>query len=170
MNLQLQAIERAGWVDQERSPMTHQTLDLMRMADRGMGTLVAKATLLGLCDEREEDVERGVLEMTPNLVKAAWQSLKRGFKGRKGKAAFWAALGVLAMDGRIQGEFGRSPKDGDWMELAARVMGKSYQVREPSKLGATLVACPSAQPGATKEGQEPVASWSLRSDPRREPR
>ena len=67
VNWQLQAMERAGWVEAERPSMALQTLDLMRLADWVMQTLKEKATRLRLFAEQGEAAEQSVFEMTPTL-------------------------------------------------------------------------------------------------------
>ena len=46
----------------------------------------------------------------------------------------WGAIGVLIMQGRVEGDVGRSPQDGDWAEMAARAMGIELRIAGPSEV------------------------------------
>ena len=54
--------------------------------------------------------------------------MKSGFRGSGGKRAFWATIAILMQQERVAGDVGRSPQEGDWLELCARATGKMMKV------------------------------------------
>jgi len=89
-----------------------------------------------------------VLDVTKEAVDGAWQSVKGHFKGEGGRAQFWLCVGLLMMQGRIQGEVGWGPREGKWWETAA-ALGQ--------KLGSKLVT-QRPLPAAPILGQKKSAS------------
>ena len=100
-------------------------LNLRRLSDRLMRHLQEKTIRLEQFDRHDDDAEHCPLLLTAPLTEKVWQAMKTAeeFKGLGGKRAFWAAMGILMMEGQVEGDVGRSPRDGDWMQLATQVTG-----------------------------------------------
>ena len=82
-----------------------------------------KSTRLGSSPHSEP-----VVQLSPARVKAVWQSVKGGFKGKGGKRAFWAVIAILMTQGRVEGDIGRSPKEGDMLQLCEMATGKVMKI------------------------------------------
>ena len=76
------------------------------------------------CEDQDEDAEVCPLVISARKMTKAWQRTKSGFKGDGGKKAFWGAVMILMYQGRVEGDMGVSPEQGQWLELASRVTGK----------------------------------------------
>ena len=128
---QTQAAMRAGWTCFLKERMSKGAADLLRVADRVMGCLEAK--LRPGMSERTGGQEGSegmcALQVTAKEMAAVWQAQKSGFRGSGGEKAFWGAVEVLMLQGRVEGDVGRSPTEGDWVELAKRVTGIDPVIR-----------------------------------------
>ena len=104
-----QTLARSGWA-RNSQVNSEGGMNLMRVAERVLKILQEKRTQQGWSEVEGGGTENeGVLLISAALVREAWQSLKSGFRGEGGKKAMWGAIGILMIQGRVEGDVGRSP-------------------------------------------------------------
>ena len=94
--------------------LTQMSEKVRRMLELKSSQTEEGALAEGTGSRQEEGGGRPLL-ISPALIQAAWQSLKSGFRGKGGASAMWGAIGILMMQGRVEGDAGRSPMEGDWV-------------------------------------------------------
>ena len=130
------AMMMSGWMRDTQGLMSELVFRLHNVAERVLRVLRRKAagkatttTFMGGSDKPEP------LYLTAKVVAMAWQAVKSGMKGPGGKKIFWGAIGLLMMQGKVEGHVGKSPLEGSWTALASSVMGKMPAIKSLKERG-----------------------------------
>ena len=130
----MQAMMRSGWIERGKGGLRERDLNLMRAMERvyrNLQTMTTRSEPSGWSGGETGTGSEGELPplaVTAKVMRRLWMSQKSGFRGQGGKRAFWATIGIMAARGMIEGDVGRSPEEGDWLELAARLTGQQMKV------------------------------------------
>ena len=132
---------RAGWGDVRMAGISEQQLAELQQMLKVKEALMRQGTMPEEGEEKEDSEEyeerdpmkqalsacNKVIMVTPAAVEATWQSIKHNFNNRR--QPFWTCIGLLMMEGHIQGPVGAGSREGRWWE-------------EASSLGQALGAAP----------------------------
>ena len=78
-----------------------------------------------LMEEEGQVGEVGALWVEVCHQRRAWHAVKNSPEFREGgREMFWRCLGILLLEGRVEGHLGKGPKDGDWWGEAMGVWGR----------------------------------------------